>query len=85
MPGQRKRKRQQQVEAERYAARFADREGRWEVLFETQDSAEFRAYVRQLRVSEPGLDESAVRVDTLCGRLVHPTSYRLSRFVPAEG
>ncbi|MGE7386965.1 hypothetical protein ACQKM2_15945 [Streptomyces sp. NPDC004126] len=82
MPGQRKRKRQRQDEAKRVAARFAPGAGRWDVLFETQDASEFQAHVRQLRESDPELDWSAVRVDTFCGRLIHPTTYRLSLFVP---
>ncbi|MDH6139706.1 hypothetical protein P3T35_001706 [Kitasatospora sp. GP30] len=45
MPGQRKRKRQQQDEARRAAARFAPEEGRWEVLFETSDESEWRAHI----------------------------------------
>ncbi|MEU9193363.1 hypothetical protein [Streptomyces hundungensis] len=46
---------------------------------ETRDEAELRVRVSELR--EAGVDESMVRVDMLCGRLVLPTSYRLSRFV----
>ncbi|MFI9065335.1 hypothetical protein ACIGQE_26265 [Streptomyces sp. NPDC053429] len=96
MPGQRKRKRRQQAERERAAARFAPGAGHWEVLFTTQDESRWRAYVERLRASasapapasvsasssETGVDWSAMRVDVLCGRLVQPTTYRLSRFVP---
>ncbi|MFJ4840229.1 hypothetical protein [Streptomyces sp. NPDC088746] len=53
--------------------------GRWEVLLETQDEADFRDRLRRLR--EARTDESLIRIDTLCGRLVQPTTYRLSRFV----
>ncbi|MEU9061821.1 hypothetical protein AB0D13_23910 [Streptomyces sp. NPDC048430] len=53
--------------------------GRWEVLLETRDEAEFRDCLRRLR--EAGTDESLIRIDTLCGRLAQPTTYRLSRFV----
>ncbi|MFD3779505.1 hypothetical protein [Streptomyces sp. NPDC058612] len=53
--------------------------GRWEVVFETQDRAEFRAHLRRLQ--EARIDGSMIRIDTLCGRLVHQTTYRLSRFV----
>ncbi|MFC9930291.1 hypothetical protein [Streptomyces sp. NPDC127190] len=86
MPGQRKRKqqreRQRRAEAERAAARFAPEAGHWEVLFQTQDETEWRSYVRRLRASDEQLDWSAVRMDTFCGRLVQPTTYRLSVFVP---
>ncbi|MFI5827692.1 hypothetical protein ACIA6C_10560 [Streptomyces sp. NPDC051578] len=98
MPGQRKRKRRQQAERERAAARFAPGAGHWEVLFTTQDESRWRAYVERLRASasastsasapvsaassETGVDWPAMRVDVLCGRLVQPTTYRLSRFVP---
>ncbi|MEU9004936.1 hypothetical protein [Streptomyces sp. NPDC048551] len=27
-------------------------------------------------------DWTLLRMDTFCGRLIHPTTYRLSRFVP---
>ncbi|MFI6037485.1 hypothetical protein ACIBBD_25575 [Streptomyces sp. NPDC051315] len=83
MPGQRKRKRQRQDEAQRAAARFAPAAGRWEVLFETRDESEWRAHMRRLRASDTRIDWTAVRVDTLCGRLTQPTTFRLSLFVPA--
>ncbi|MDX3071327.1 hypothetical protein [Streptomyces sp. MI02-7b] len=38
--------------------------------------------MRRLRSSGTRIDWTAVRMDTLCGRLVHPTVYRLSLFVP---
>ncbi|MFE0828721.1 hypothetical protein ACFW3C_19695 [Streptomyces sp. NPDC058871] len=38
-----------------------------------------RAHLRRLR--ESGIDESMIRIDVLCGRLVQPTTYRLSQFV----
>ncbi|WP_307517752.1 hypothetical protein [Streptomyces umbrinus] len=85
MPGQRKRKRQRRDEAERAAACFASDVGRWEVLFETQDGAEWRAHIRRLRASDTQIDWSAVRVDTFCGRTVQPTTFRLSLFVPNSG
>lgn len=53
--------------------------GRWEMVFETRDRAELRAYLRRLQ--EARIDESMIRIDMLCGRLVHQTTYRLSRFV----
>lgn len=78
MPGQRKRKR----EAARRAAADPRSAGRWEVVFETQDEAEWRAYARSVRDRRETADPSTLRLDTLCGRSVHPTTYRLSRFVP---
>ncbi|NYI04764.1 hypothetical protein FHU37_001707 [Allostreptomyces psammosilenae] len=56
--------------------------GRWEVLFETQDEPEWRAYIHRLKASDTQIDWSAVRLDTFCGRLAQPTTYRLSHFVP---
>ncbi|MGW3834964.1 hypothetical protein [Streptomyces microflavus] len=43
------------------------------------------AYVRRLRTEGSRIDWSAVRMDTLCGRLKQPTTYRLSLFVPSSG
>ncbi|MFF3446398.1 hypothetical protein ACFYXJ_04550 [Streptomyces sp. NPDC002667] len=80
MPGQRKRKRRQEAERRRTAARTALDAGRWEVVFETHDQAELREHALHLR--KTGTAESMIRIDMLCGRLVHPTAYRLSRFVP---
>ncbi|MCX4850217.1 hypothetical protein [Streptomyces sp. NBC_00893] len=56
--------------------------GHWEVLFETQDESEWRAHLRHLRAGPERIDWAMTRVDTLCGRLVQPTAYRLSLFVP---
>ncbi|MDX3520353.1 hypothetical protein [Streptomyces scabiei] len=111
MPGQRRRRRGQQNEARRTAARFdsdagrsdagrsdAGRSdagrwdagrwdagrwdaGRWEVLFETQDEAEWHTHLRRLRASDDRIDWTAVRLDRLCGRHTHPTTFRLSVFV----
>ncbi|MFJ5120778.1 hypothetical protein [Kitasatospora sp. NPDC088548] len=81
MPGQRKRRRQQQDEMQRAAARFAPDTGSWEVLFETQDEPEWRAHLRRLQASDTQIDWTAVRIDTFCGRLTQPTTYRLSLFV----
>lgn len=55
------------------------------MLFETQDASERHAYVRRLRAEGSRIDWSAVRMDTLCGRLKQPTTYRLSLFVPNSG
>ncbi|MFC0600005.1 hypothetical protein [Streptomyces palmae] len=83
MPGQRKRRRQQRDEMQRAAARFAPDAGRWEVLFETQDESEWRDHIHHLRATDTQIDWTTVRIDTFCGRLVQPTTYRLSLFVPA--
>ncbi|MDX2592944.1 MULTISPECIES: hypothetical protein [Streptomyces] len=57
------------------------------MVFETQDEEEWQTYMRRLRAGEIQIDESTLRIDTLCGRLVQPTTYRLSSFVadPACG
>ncbi|MET9533870.1 hypothetical protein ABZY02_25465 [Streptomyces sp. NPDC006649] len=56
--------------------------GRWEVVFETQDAAEWRSSVPRIRTELGLTDASTLRVDTLCGRAEQPTTYRLSMFVP---
>ncbi|MFG3257239.1 hypothetical protein [Streptomyces sp. NPDC048172] len=84
MPGQRKRKSQRRHAAERMAARTSG-PGRWEVVFETQSAAEWREGLRRLRTEAADIDWELTRIDTLCGRLQQPTTYRLSRFVPATG
>lgn len=82
VPGQRKRKRQRQDASRRVTARTASGTGHWKVLLETQDASEWRSHLRRLRSAEEQIDWSMTRVDTLCGRLVRPTTYRLSLFVP---
>ncbi|MGC0423165.1 hypothetical protein [Embleya sp. AB8] len=82
MPGQRKRKQRHQEQARRNAARFAPDAGHWEVVFTTRDESEWNAYIRRLRAEDPGPDRSALSMDIFCGRLTHPTTYRLRRFVP---
>ncbi|MEE1761223.1 hypothetical protein [Streptomyces sp. SP18BB07] len=52
------------------------------MLFETQDEAEWRAHLRGLHAGEERIDWAMTRIDTLCGRLTQPTTYRLSLFVP---
>lgn len=79
VPGQWKRKRRQEAERQRLAARTAPGVGRWEVIFETVDSAELGVHLRRLQ--EAGTDASMIRIETLCGRLKYPSGYRLSRFV----
>lgn len=81
VPGQRKRK-QLQEGRQRAPSRLPPEAGRGEVLFETQDESEWRAQVRRLRAENGQIDWTAVRMDTLCGRLTQPTTYRLSLFVP---
>ncbi|MFB6525959.1 MULTISPECIES: hypothetical protein [unclassified Streptomyces] len=85
MPGQRKRRRQRQRERadrSREADRFGPDAGRWELRYATTDESEWHAELRRLRTEEPGLDWDAVRLDMLCGRSTHPTTYRLSVFAP---
>src|SRR5687767_8888291 len=79
VPGQAKRRRRQEAESQRLAARTAPDAGQWEVVVETRDQAEMRTRLRLLR--ESGVDGAMVRIDTLCGRQAFPTTYRLSRFV----
>lgn len=78
MPGQRKRRRSR----ERAHLRLADTPGRWEPLFSTDDRAELKAHVRHLRAEGTVTDLSRMRTDMACGRLVVPTTYRVSLFVP---
>ncbi|MFE4830806.1 hypothetical protein [Streptomyces sp. NPDC056672] len=55
------------------------------MLFETQDESEWRVELQRLRTENSEnkqIDWTAVRLDTLCGRLTQPTTYRLSLFVP---
>lgn len=82
MPGQGKRRRRQEAERQRIAARTAPDRGRWEVVFETRDQAALRVRLHSLRQAR--VDEATIRIDTLCGRLMQPTTYRLSRYV-ADG
>ncbi|MEU1226231.1 hypothetical protein [Streptomyces sp. NPDC005828] len=49
------------------------------MTFETRDESELRAHLR--RLGEEQVDGSTIRIDTLCGRLEQPTTYRLSRFM----
>lgn len=52
------------------------------MLFETQDESEWRTHLRRLRTVGGQVDWPMTRIDTLCGRLSQPTTYRLSLFVP---
>ncbi|WP_436987571.1 hypothetical protein [Streptomyces sp. enrichment culture] len=49
------------------------------MILETRDHAEMVTRLRELQAA--GVDESMTRIDTLCGRLTLPTTYRLSHFV----
>ncbi|MFI5667123.1 MULTISPECIES: hypothetical protein [unclassified Streptomyces] len=77
MPGQQKRKRSR----ERAHRRAAAVRGHWEPLFSTQVQAELKEYIHRL-YAERSIDPECVRIDQFCGRLTHPTSYRVSVFVP---
>ncbi|WP_063796144.1 hypothetical protein [Peterkaempfera griseoplana] len=82
MPGQRRRK-QARERAARAAAGDAGRgPGHWEVLLSTGDEAELRAHVRRLRDGHALADDARLRMDMFCGRLVQPTTYQLSVWVP---
>ncbi|WP_328707704.1 hypothetical protein [Streptomyces mesophilus] len=50
------------------------------MVIETGDKAELRAHLRRLQ--EARVDESMIRIDTLCRRPVQQSTYQLSRFVP---
>ncbi|MFF3417472.1 hypothetical protein ACFYW9_22615 [Streptomyces sp. NPDC002698] len=52
------------------------------MVFETRDVSEFNAHLRGLRAGKESFDGELARIDTFCGRLSHPTVYRLSLFVP---
>ncbi|MFJ8946294.1 hypothetical protein ACIRG4_24180 [Streptomyces sp. NPDC102395] len=79
MPGQRKRKRQQEDARRRSATNGS---GRWEAVFETQDAAELRAHLRRLSTGAEPVDLTTVRIDKSCGRPPQPVFYRVSLFVP---
>ncbi|MFI1150256.1 hypothetical protein [Streptomyces sp. NPDC020817] len=78
MPGQQKRKRSR----ERAHRRAAAVRGHWEPLFSTQVHAEMKEYVHRLVSEGEVTDPETLRIDQFCGRLTHPTSYRVSIFVP---
>ncbi|WP_328299318.1 hypothetical protein OG389_16890 [Streptomyces sp. NBC_00435] len=78
MPGQRKRKRSR----ERARRRAEDTPGRWEPLFSTGDPAELGEYLRRVHADGTVTDPAQLRIDTFCGRLVHPTTHQVSIFVP---
>ncbi|MFD8411794.1 hypothetical protein ACFV2Q_08530 [Streptomyces sp. NPDC059650] len=51
-------------------------------MFSTQDHAEFTAEIKRLHQTGAFTDPSQLRCDMFCGRLEHPSTYRLSVFVP---
>ncbi|MFJ5548317.1 hypothetical protein [Streptomyces sp. NPDC093225] len=80
MPGQGKRKRKR--ERERARAEAARPTGRWQRVWEGDSDAELRAVVRRLYAEDPDLAPDDLRIDMFCGRLVNPTGYAVSLFVP---
>ncbi|WP_433189097.1 hypothetical protein [Actinoallomurus sp. CA-150999] len=84
MPGQRKRKRRREELRRRARAAYEERAGRWEVVFQTCDEAEWEDFRRRFASEFEVTDPSMVRIDMFCGRLVQPTTYRMSVFVPAS-
>ncbi|MFJ7776260.1 hypothetical protein [Streptomyces yangpuensis] len=80
MPGQRRRKERQRRHDERH--RPENVPGRWEPVFESQQDAELRDFLRRLRAEGTVTDPSRIRIDMFCGRLIHPTTYRVSIYVP---
>ncbi|WP_157982503.1 hypothetical protein [Nocardiopsis sp. FIRDI 009] len=82
MPGQRRRR--EREAARRRARERREGEGRWAVLFETDDPEVFRAYRNGEEVAR--LADDDLRIDVLCGRGENPTWYRISGLVPhADG
>ncbi|MFB8395403.1 hypothetical protein [Streptomyces yangpuensis] len=80
MPGQRRRKQRQRRHHERH--RPENVPGRWEPLFESQEHAELRDFLRRLRTEGTAIDPAHIRIDTLCGRAARPTTYQVSVYVP---
>ncbi|WP_306365794.1 hypothetical protein [Nocardiopsis sp. CC223A] len=80
MPGKRARRERERSRARERAERHAA--GRWEVLFETADPGEMRAFRERERELLAGYRDDDLRHDILCGRLRQETWYRLSAFVP---
>lgn len=81
MPGQRKRKQRRLRETDRRS--LPEGPGRWETLLSTEDHEEFRTFVHRMYAQGLATDPNLVRLDQFCGRLQHPTTYRVSVFVPA--
>ncbi|WP_328739792.1 hypothetical protein OHA91_21750 [Streptomyces erythrochromogenes] len=80
MPGQRRRRQRQQRHDERHRPECVP--GRWEPLFETQGHTELQQFLRRFQEEGRVTDPAHIRIDTLCGRLTHPTTYRVSAYVP---
>lgn len=80
MPGQRKRKQKQRRDWER--SRPDRVPGHWEPLFSTQVHSELKEFTRRLHEEGTVTDPAQLRIDMFCGRLTHPSSYRVSVYVP---
>ncbi|MFE1831102.1 hypothetical protein [Streptomyces yangpuensis] len=80
MPGQRRRKERRRRHDERH--RPENVPGHWEPVFASQEDAELRDFLRRLRSEGTVTDATHIRIDTFCGRLIHPTTYRVSVYVP---
>ncbi|CAL9519591.1 hypothetical protein SUDANB121_03826 [Nocardiopsis dassonvillei] len=78
MPGKRARRERERRRARESAERHAA--GRWEVLFETPDAAEMRAFRERERERLRNHRYEDLRLDVLCLRT--EAWYRLSVFVP---
>ncbi|MEU9303063.1 hypothetical protein [Streptomyces sp. NPDC048269] len=81
MPDRRKRKHGRLREADRQS--LGETPGRWETLLSTVDHEEFRAFIRRMCAEGLATDPNLVRPARFWGRLQHPTTYRVSVFVPA--
>ncbi|MGW4892560.1 hypothetical protein ACWEQL_09895 [Kitasatospora sp. NPDC004240] len=86
MPGQRRRRRKAAEEWERQKARDTAA-GPWEVVFSTQDEAEWEVFRRRMNASGwEGGDGTEWRIDVWCGRLTSPTTYvARRRALPGAG
>src|SRR5690606_5825627 len=81
MPGQRRRReRQSRVRAreQERLSRLEQAGARWEVLFETTDIEEWRAYRRRYGAELDRIAPERLRIDLLCTRPVESSGYRLS-------
>ncbi|THA85880.1 hypothetical protein E6U81_06140 [Streptomyces sp. A0592] len=50
-------------------------------MFETQEHTELQQFLRRLQDEGRVTDPARLRIDTFCGRLTHPTAYRVSVYV----
>ena len=58
------------------------RNGAWEVVFSAHEQVELKAFLDRLRTEGRLPDPDLLRIDVLCGRLAHLTSYQVSVFRP---